>query len=90
MPILAIDGAVPPDHIEVGQIWLEIESNRYIKIVEKEVHGTGPAWTYCDEQGNSEPHGYEKANGYSYDEWFFHYCDLFDFCVWGRFKFVRS
>jgi hypothetical protein len=76
--------------IKVCQIWKEIETKRYIKILEKEVHGTGPAWTYCDCKGNPEPHGYEEANGAVYNDWYWHYCDVLEFAVWKRFKLVKD
>lgn len=76
--------AQKPKSIEVGQIWCEKESGRLIKILEKEVHGTGPAWTYCTARGKPE------ADGPDHPDWFWHYCDVFDFFVWGRFEFVRQ
>jgi hypothetical protein len=87
--IKAVEGAIPPERIEVGQIWLEERTGRYIKILEREVHDTGPAWTYCNEDGEPEPEGYCKANGHRYYDWFWHYSDIFDFVVWERFYFVR-
>lgn len=73
--------------IEVDQIWREKKTNRLIKILEVE-RGPGPAWTYCDKDGTPEPHGVEPANGHNYGEWFWHYCDVHDFCVWKRFELV--
>lgn len=72
--------------IEAGSIWREKETGRRIKILEEEVHGTGPAWTYIGGDGEPEPHGYEPANGFTYGDWFWHYCDVMDFVLWGRFE----
>lgn len=35
----------------------------------------------------STPHDH-PANGFTYDEWFEHRCDAYDFLVWGRFERV--
>ncbi len=70
--------------IETGQVWLEVDTNRRILILEAEVHGTEPAWTYIDASGDPEPH----SRRHSY--WYWHYCDLADFVVWGRFRLEQS
>jgi hypothetical protein len=67
------------DHIRVGAIWREVSTGRTIRILEEEVHGTGPAWTYCDAAGKEEPDGPDHPT------WFWHYCDIYDFVVWKRF-----
>ncbi len=69
--------------IEVDQVWREKESNRLVKILKKEVHGVGPAWTYINTEG--KPEGHDK----DHPDWFWHYCDLYDFIVWNRFEFVE-
>ena len=87
--IKTVEDSVPPKRIEVGQIWWEKDTGRLIKILEREVHDTGPAWTYCNYKGKPEPEGYCKANDHTYDDWFWHYCDILDFVTWERFYFVR-
>lgn len=61
--------------IAVGQIWLDKETGRLVKILRECVHDTGPAWTYVDARWKPEPGGW-------------HYCDVFDFVLWGRFERV--
>lgn len=79
--------------LEPGHIWRESEKwkerPRYIKIIPPGAVDCSVYWTYCDADGKPEPHGYEPANGHTYGDWWGHHCDLFDFVVWGRFKFVR-
>jgi hypothetical protein len=74
----------PADHIRPGARWREVKSGRLIRIIDEEVHGTGPSWTYIDAAGNPEPHGPE-SNGHDYRDWYWHYCDVLDFVLWGRF-----
>jgi hypothetical protein len=85
MAMTAEQRAALPDRIRPGQIWREARSGRHVKILEEEVHGTGPAWTYCDPTGCPEPH-----DASTHSDWFWHYCDVLDFVVWGRFEFVRE
>lgn len=73
------------DPIPVGSVWREIERNRLIRITRD---ADPPAWVYIDAKGNPEPHGYEPANGFTYNDWFEHRCDAYDFVVWGRFERV--
>lgn len=73
-----------PDRIRPGQVWRERENGRLIRILSEEVHGTGPSWTYINARGRPEPDGPEHP------DWFWHYCDLYDFCVWDRFEYVRE
>jgi hypothetical protein len=73
-----------PDCILPGQVWRELDTGRLVRILEEEVHGTGPAWTYIDATGNDVPES--KDHG----DWFWHYCDVADFFVWKRFQFVRQ
>jgi hypothetical protein len=65
--------------VEVGSVWREVETGRRIRVLEEEIHGTGPAWTYIDADGEPEAHGEQHP------EWFWHYCDVCDFVLWGRF-----
>jgi len=58
-----------------GSRWLEVVTGRVIVIIESEVHGTGPSWRYED--------------GGDYGETNWHYCDMLDFLVWGRFKLLE-
>jgi hypothetical protein len=81
---MTVETKTLPDRIRPGQIWYEPETGRHVKILEEEVHGTGPSWTYCTPSGEPEP------DGPRHPEWFWHYCDLFDFVVWDRFRFVRE
>lgn len=68
--------------IRPGQLWLERRTGRHIRILQAEVHGTGPAWTYCNVDGDPEPHGPDHP------DWYWHYCDLFDFIMWDRFQLI--
>lgn len=67
--------------IKPNAIWLEAQTGRRVRILEEEVHGTGPSWTYVDKAGNPEPHDNDLHKG-----WFWHYCSSADFCYTGRFQ----
>lgn len=75
--------------IEAGQVWLENESGRLIRVVSPMVHDTGPACEYIDKDGNREPVYPALAKRHSHHaRWFVFYCDLWDFSVWNRFSLV--
>ncbi len=83
-----------PDGFRAGQIWRVSDKygekwpsdrGRFIKILDPEYEDIGPSWTYCDARGKPEPHDCERHR-----TWFEHYCDAWDFYVWGRFEFVRG
>ena len=75
------------EQLSPGRIWREKKENRLIKIIRDDDRVI--YWTYCNEAGEPEPHGFEKANGFTYDDWYDHCCDGYDFTVWSRFEFVR-
>jgi hypothetical protein len=60
-----------------GRYWREVRSGRRVKILESEVHGTGPAWCYVNDAG--EPDGYDDPA----DAW--HYSDVLNFVLFGEF-----
>lgn len=58
--------------ITPGSRWLEKDTGRVIVVLSECVHDTGPSWRYEDEPADDP------------NNW--HYCDVLDFVVWGRFE----
>lgn len=71
------------DPIPVGSIWRERKTNRLIRVTGS---SDVPAWVYINEKGDVVPHGFESANGATYNDWYTHRCDALDFVVWDRFE----
>ena len=67
----------PYPDIPTGSVWFEKETGRRIKITRP---ADPPAWCYIDAKGDWESHSKE------HDNWFEHYCDAYDFLIWGRFE----
>lgn len=58
--------------LEPGSRWREVATGRVIVIIDREVHGTGPSWSYEDGGNPGEIN--------------WHYSDAADFLIWKRFE----